>query len=311
MNPLLKGVFSVLPTPFIPLLRDGEIDIPSLKRVIDLYIRAGVDGLTASGVTSETARLSDAERMLVLETVMAHVHNRVPVVIGASTEGVQTCVELSKKAKALGASAIMVSPPRMPKLNSDAVVRHFRAIAEAVDILIIVQDYPPISGFTMEASLLVRIAQEVPSARMIKLEDPPTPFKIARVLERAEGLPLGIFGGLGGTYFLEELMGGATGAMTGFAVPEILVNVVRYFQAGEHQQAAELFYRSVALMRFEFQEGIGMAIRKEILRRRGAIASSYVRPPGTQLDAFTQRALDSLLQFRLRNQFKEISWTLD
>jgi len=303
---MLKGVYSVLPTPFAP---NGEIDVASLKRVIDLYIRAGVDGLTASGVTSETARLSDAERLFMLETVMAHVNKRVPVVIGASTEGLHTCIALSKKAKTLGAAAVMISPPRLPKLNSEAVVRHFRAVAEAVDISIIVQDYPPVSGFTMEASLLTRIAREVPAARTIKLEDAPTPFKTAAVIKQAGDLKLAIFGGLGGTYLFEELLAGATGAMTGFAVPEILVQVVRLFHAGELQKAAEIFYRNVALMRFEFQEGIGMAIRKEMLRRRGAILHSGIRPPGAQLDASTQQALDSLLNWFLQNN-KEMKWTL-
>ena len=304
---MLKGVYSVLPTPFG---LSGEIDVASLKRVIDLYIRAGVDGLTASGVTSETARLSDSERLFMLETVMAHVNHRVPVVIGATTEGLHTCIELSKKAKTLGAAAVMISPPRLPKLNSEAVVKHFRAVAEAVDIPIIVQDYPPVSGFTMEASLLARIAREVPAARTIKLEDAPTPFKTARVIEQAGDLKLAIFGGLGGTYLLEELMAGATGAMTGFAVPEILVQVVRLFHAGELPKAAEIFYRNVALMRFEFQEGIGMAIRKEMLRRRGAITHPGIRPPGTQLDTSTQQALDSLLNWFLQNN-KDLKWLLN
>jgi 4-hydroxy-tetrahydrodipicolinate synthase len=162
----------------------------------------------------------------------------------------------------------------------------------------------------MEASLLVRIARELPSARTIKLEDAPTPYKTARVLEHADGLAIGIFGGLGGTYLLEELMAGATGAMTGFAVPEILVNVVRLFHAGEREKAADAFYRNVALMRFEFQEGIGMAIRKEMLRRRGAIAHAGIRPPGTPLEASTQKALDALLNWFLQ-QNTEIKWTLD
>ena len=304
---MLSGVYSVIPTPFTA---GGEVDTASLRRIVDLYIRAGVDGLTASGVTSETARLSDAERLLILETIMEHVNRRVPVAIGTSTEGVNTCVELTRKAKALGAAAVMISPPRLPKLNSEAVVRHFRAVAEAVDIPIIIQDYPPSSGFTMEAALLVRIAREVTAARTIKLEDPPTPFKTARVLEQAGDLRIGIFGGLGGTYLLEELMAGATGAMTGFAVPEILVKVVRLFHSGEQPKAAELFYRNVALMRFEFQEGVGMAIRKEMLRRRGAIAHPAIRPPGAALDASTQKALDSLLNWFLANN-ADLKWTLD
>jgi len=307
MSQTLKGVYSVLPTPFtVP----GEIDFLSLRRVIDLYLRAGVDGVTVLGVTSETARLNEAERLQVLEVAVQHVANRVPVIVGASTEGLKTCIEVSKRAKTAGAAAVMISPPRMQKLNSDAVVKHFATVAEAVDLPIVIQDYPPASGFTMEASLLVRIAREVPSARTIKLEDPPTPLKVARILETAEGIPVSILGGLGGMYLLEELIAGASGVMTGFAIPEILVQIVRSFQSGDAKKAAETFYRYVALMRFEFQEGVGMSIRKEILRRRGVISHAGVRPPSTPLDSTTEQSLEIILRWFLKEN-KEIQWTLD
>src|SRR5207237_6795694 len=100
-----------------------------------------------------------------------------------------------------------------------AVVRHFAAVAAAVDIPIVVQDYPPISGFAMEPWLLVRIAKEVPAANTIKLEDPPTPFKTSRIRVAAQGMDIVIFGGVGGVFLLEELMAGAAGALPGFAFP--------------------------------------------------------------------------------------------
>ncbi|HEV8539280.1 MAG TPA: dihydrodipicolinate synthase family protein [Bacteroidota bacterium] len=302
-----SGVFSVLPTPFTS---GGELDLQSLGRVIELYIRSGVNGLTALGVTSETARLSDAEKSTVLETVTRQVNKRVPVIVGTSTDGLHTSIELSLKAKDLGASAVMVSPPRMPKLNSEAIVNHYRRLSAAIDLPIVIQDYPPVSGFTMEPALLATIASEVPAARTIKLEDPPTPLKIARVLELSDGVPLSVLGGLGGTYLLEELLSGASGSMTGFAVPELLVKVVRLFGSGDRDQAADLFYRTVALMRFEFQESVGLAIRKEILRHRGAMTSSFVRSPGVQMDVLTRSALDSLLKWFL-DQNSEIGWILD
>src|SRR5690348_15640930 len=165
------GVFSVVPTPFAP---SGDVDHASLARVIDLFIAGGVDGFTALGVTSEVARLSDRERDAVLETIVARVGRRVPVVAGTTADGLRNCVEYSRRARDAGAAALMISPPRMAKINSDAVVRHYAEVASAVDLPIIVQDYPPISGYAMEPSLLVRIAREVPAARTIKLEDPPT-----------------------------------------------------------------------------------------------------------------------------------------
>ncbi len=290
----LEGVYSVLPTPFTA---SGDLDEDSLRRVVDLFIAAGVNGVTALGVTGEVARLDDWERRRVLEVVTTHVNRRIGVVAGTTAEGTRTCIGYSRYAREAGATAVMVSPPRMPKLNSDAVVRHYQALAEAVDIDIVVQDYPPISGYAMEPWLLARIAKEIPRARTIKLEDPPTPFKTSRILEHTRGIEVLIFGGLGGVFLLEELLAGATGAMTGFAFPELLVQIVKLFRAGRVDEAAEVFYRAVPLMRFEFQEGIGMAIRKEVLHRRGALASPATRAPAAQLDQTTREALDRVMKW--------------
>jgi len=290
----LEGVYSVLPTPFTG---SGDVDENSLRKVIDLFIDAGVNGVTALGVTGEVARLEDAERRRVLEVVVEHVNGRIGVVAGTTAEGTRSCITYSRHARETGATAVMVSPPRMPKLNSEAVARHYNALAEAVDIEIVVQDYPPISGFAMEPPLLARIAREIPRARTIKLEDPPTPFKTSRILDACGDMKVRIFGGLGGVFLLEELLAGATGAMTGFAFPEILVKVVALFRAGNVDEAADLFYRAVPLMRFEFQEGIGMAIRKEVLHRRGVLARPATRAPAASLDKTTREALDRVMKW--------------
>lgn len=293
-----RGVFAVLPTPF---KEDGSIDLAGLGRVVDLYIGAGVRGLTALGVTGEVARLTESERRQVLDAVLERVNGRVPVVAGATAEGTFTAIEFARAAQAAGASAVMAGPPRMPKLNSEAVVAHYRALAEALDIEIVVQDYPPATGYTMEAALLARIAREVPKAGTIKLEDPPTPLKTAQIRREAAGAPLGILGGLGGVYAFEELLAGADGVMTGFAYPEMLVEVVRLFHEGRIDEAADAFYRFVPLMRFEFQQGIGVAIRKELLRRRGVLESAAIRAPGAKLDESTRLALDHLLKSHVVN----------
>jgi 4-hydroxy-tetrahydrodipicolinate synthase len=287
-----EGVYSIIPTAFTD---SGDLDEASQRRVVDLFIDKGASGLTALGVTGEVARLEEHERAKILEIVVKQAGGRVPIIAGTSAEGTRTCISYTRQAKALGASAVMVSPPRMPKLNSAAVVNHYKALADAVDLPIIVQDYPPITGFAMEPALLARIAKEIPSARTIKLEDPPTPFKTARILEAAGDTKVQIFGGLGGVFLLEELLSGATGAMTGFAFPEILARIMTHWQGGEVDRAADVFYRAVPLMRFEFQEGIGMAIRKTVLQRRGALASAATRAPAGALDAATQKALDRVL----------------
>jgi 4-hydroxy-tetrahydrodipicolinate synthase len=286
------GVYSIIPTAFTD---SGDLDPASQRKIVDLFIEKGANGLTALGVTGEVARLEEHERSTILETIVAQANGRVPIIAGTSAEGTRTCISYTRQAKSLGAAAVMVSPPRMPKLNSNAVVNHYKALADAVDLPIIVQDYPPITGFAMEPSLLARIAKEIPTARTIKLEDPPTPFKTARILEAAGDTKVQIFGGLGGVFLLEELISGATGAMTGFAFPEILARIMKHWNAGERDAAADVFYRAVPLMRFEFQEGIGMAIRKEVLRRRGALASAATRAPAGALDKATLASLDRVL----------------
>lgn len=300
-----EGVYSVLPTPF---KGGGEVDTDSLKKVVDLIAGAGVNGVTALGVTGEVSRLNERERHLVVDTVVQHLAGKAKVIVGASADGVRTCIEYSREAKKLGAAAVMVSPPRALKLNSESVVNHYKALADAVDLPIVVQDYPPISGFAMEAGLLARICKEVPAARTIKLEEPPTPFKTSRILAAAGDTKVAILGGLGGVFLMEELMAGAAGVMTGFAYPEVLVKVVTLYRAGKLDEAADVFYRFVPLMRFEFQEGIGMAIRKEVFRRRGVLADGSTRAPGAVLDEHTRAALDRVLHWTARQQGAE--WIL-
>ena len=290
----LEGVYSVLPTPFTAA---GDLDRESLKRVVDLFIGAGVNGLTALGVTSEVARMNDTERVRVLETVVRHVDGRVRVVAGATADGVRTCIDYTRFARETGADAVMISPPRSPKLNSDAVVRHFAAVADAVEIPIVIRTIRRFR-FAMGRGFWCASPAKSPPPTQSSWKIRP-PFKTSRIREAARHGHR-IFGGLGGVFLLEELIAGATGAMTGVAYPEILVKIVKLFHTGDLDAAADAFYPYVPLMRFEFQEGLGMAIRKEVLRRRGVMECADIRPPGAKLDAATIAALDRVLAWTLK-----------
>ncbi|MEO8070425.1 MAG: dihydrodipicolinate synthase family protein [Acidobacteriota bacterium] len=290
----IEGICAVVPTPF---KAGGEIDHDSLGRVVDLLVASGAHALTALGAAVEVARLGERERLDVVETIVGRVAGRRPVIVGASYDGLRLCVEFSRAVKGMGAAAVMVAPPRLPRFQSEAVVNYYKSLAEAVDLPIVVHDYPLLCGFSMEAALLARIARAVPAARSIKLEDPPTPFKTARILAAAGTTRVSVLGGLGALFFLEELMAGACGVMTGFAFPEVLVNVLALYRAERIEEAADLFYRFVPLMRFEFQEGIGMAIRKELFRRRGALTDASTRAPSAMLDEGTRAALDRVLNW--------------
>jgi len=284
----LHGVNPILPTPFSD---DGGLDGASLERLIDFQVAVGVDGVAILGFLGEAHKLSEAERGEVIRTVVGRVAGRFPVWVGVRALGTAGAVEQARAAQALGAGAVFVAP--IAPQSDAALYEHFRAVAEAVEVPVIVHDYPASFGITVSAELVARLANEG-VARYIKLEDPPVLPKLSRILELTHG-GIGVFGGLGGEYFLEELQRGAHGIMTGFAFPEVLVRIYRQFVGGDVAGAARTFDRFLPLIRYEFQPKIGLAMRKHVYHRRGVFTSTFIRPPGMALDEVSREELEGLI----------------
>lgn len=287
----LEGIQFMMPTPFD---ERGGVDEESIPALVDLAVKAGCRGVVCLGVTGEASRLTDTERRLVSERVIREVRRRLTVTIGTSATGTEMAVQRSLQAADLGATAVMVAPAPVAKQNLEAVFGYYKAVASAVNIPIVVQDYPKESNVFMPANFIARLCQELEEVKYLKLEDPPTPPKVTAI-KKLTGESLGIFGGLGGTFLYEELIRGACGTMTGFAYPEILVRIYNHVSQGEPGKAAELFYRYLPLIRYEFQEGIGLSLRKEVLKRRGLLGCARVRHPGTEIDEVTRQELFQLL----------------
>jgi 4-hydroxy-tetrahydrodipicolinate synthase len=299
---LPDGVFTVAPTPFGP---DGELDLASLERLIGFLAERGVTGLLVLGVLGEAPKLLPDERRAVIETAVAAA-GAMPVVVGVTHPSTAGARALAAVAERAGAAAVLVAPPFLGRAAvDDVLVAHFRDIADSTSLEVVLQDHPASSGVTLPVELVARIAAEVPSVRSVKLEDPPTPPKVERLLRLA---PPGVkvYGGLGGVFLLEELGRGANGTMTGFAFPELLLEVYRAHTAGDRVAAEDAFARALPLARFEFQETIGLAIRKRIYRLRGAIAADRVRAPALDLDSGTASELDRLLR-RLDPELETVS----
>lgn len=291
MKDSFYGVHWMLATPF----DDSEdVDVASIPGLVEKAREVGCRGVVALGVTGEAARLTDAERRLVAETVVKSADG-MPVTLGTTAASTRVAIERCKEAQSIGAAAVMVAAPPMAKPNLDALFVYYQRIAEAVDLPIVVQDYPQTSGVYMPASFIARLAQELPTVRYLKLEDPPTPPKITAIRDLI-GDRLSIFGGLGGVFLLDELSRGSAGAMTGFAYPEVLVDICRAMAEGDRKRAQEVFYRHLPLILFEGQEGIGLSIRKEALFRRGLIRTPRVRHPGPQITEATSRELQHLVK---------------
>lgn len=287
----LRGIFNILATPFDS---DYAVDYASLRRLARFQLGLGAQGLTILGVMGEAAKLSVDERRAVMDCVIDTVAGAVPIVVGASHTELATCIALSQAAFAAGADGVMIAPPPLEDKSDPAILALYEQIAECVDGEIVVQDFPPVNDVIMSPSVLAKIAQRIPQARTLKLEDPPLMQKIAAIREQTE--LFAIFGGLGGMFLLEELDRGAAGTMTGFAFTEILVAVYEAFVAGEREKAEAFFDKYVPLIRYENQPGINLTIRKTFLQRRGAIANATPRPPFAAIDAGTQTEIDWLLR---------------
>jgi 4-hydroxy-tetrahydrodipicolinate synthase len=287
----LTGIYNITPTPFT---EDGALDEASLRKLTEFTRRTGVNGMTILGVLGEADKLTESERDRVTGIVLDVAGDDFPICVGTTHAGTDGCIAYSRRAQQLGARAVMVAPPKLARSNDAALERHYLAVADAVDIPVVVQDFPPaVGGITMSVELIAKLAAASPRLSFLKLEDEPAPTKITQILALSREVK--IFGGLGGMMFLEELRHGAIGTMTGFAFPEVLVEIYTKFTAGDRDGATNVFYKYLPIIRFENQPRINLALRKHIYQLRGVIATARVRSPFTPVDKDTLADLDDIL----------------
>ena len=284
-----EGVFPILATPF----DDNEsLDLESFERLVRFTARLGVEGITILGVLGEANRLLDGEREILIRTAVAAAAS-VPVIVGASHSGTRAARELSQMAEQLGAKAVMVTPHAEAVPNDDRIVEYYKTIADGVKIPIVAQDHPASTQVHMTAALLLRIIREVPQVASIKEEAVPTAPKIRALAAGMKERKVPVLTGLGALYGLFDLEAGSSGFNTGFAFPEALTAMLRAARGGDWTRVREIYTRFLPLIVFEQQPGV--AVRKEILKLRGAIGSGKVRHPGSALQAATGDQLRKLL----------------
>ena len=282
------GVYVICPTPF---REDFGLDLDSIATLVDFQVRAGVAGLAVLGFLGEAHKLSNDERRAVVDTFVRCAEGRLPVWVGVRALGLAGAIEQAREAQSLGATAVFAAP--LDGASDAMQFEYYRSLAKAVGIPVIIHDFPDSFGTEIKAEVVARLGREG-GVGMIKMEEPPVGQKITRIRELA-GDTMRIFGGLGGVYLLEELQRGAVGTMTGFAYPEILARIHALFAAGDVEGAARVFDTYCPLIRYEFQPKIGLALRKYIYMRRGAIACDAIRSPGLRIDAVTARELEAVV----------------
>ena len=287
-----SGVFTIAVTPFRP---DGTLDEASLDRMTDVYLERGATGLTILGIMGEAGKLTAEESLTVVRRVTARAG--VPVIVGVSAPGFAAMSALAQDSMAAGAAGVMVAPPATLRTD-DQIAGYFRTAAEMLGpIPFVLQDFPLVTGVQIPPKVILKIAEDCPTMVMLKHEDWPGLDKISalRAASDAGARRISILTGNGGQFLVEEMLRGADGAMTGFAFPEMMAQVVAAIRAGDEPRARDLFDAYLPLVRFEAQPGLGLAIRKYVLAKRGAIAHDTVRKPGQPLSAATIAEIETLI----------------
>ena len=282
-----KGVYLIAVTPFSD---SGALDLASTDRMVDFCLEKGVTGLTVLGIMGEATKLTMEESRTFVQQVLKRVAGRVPVVVGASAPGFAPMRELTQSVMDLGAAGVMVAPPSTLRTD-DQIVAYFDMVNETLGPQVpwVLQDHPVSTGVQMSTGVILKILKNSPTCVMLKHEDCPGLAKLSAIRaasDKGELRRISILTGNGGGLFLpEELTRGADGAMTGFAYPEMMVDVCAAHAAGNIERAHDLFDAYLPLARYEQQANIGLAVRKHILAERGVIASAAVRKPGPKLSA--------------------------
>jgi dihydrodipicolinate synthase/N-acetylneuraminate lyase len=285
----IHGVVPILVTPFDD---DGHIDETSLKSLINFNIAAGVHGLGVA-LGSEVFKFTEAERDTVIRCVVETVAGRVPVVINSGAAGTDLAIAYSRRAEALGADALMVIPPNFMPTGPEEIADYYRQISKSVGIPVFLQD---VVQAPIPAGLALRIARECENVRYIKVESLPVVSKVADMV-RAAGEALTVFGGAGGSYFIEEMRRGSVGTMPFCSQPSAFVEVWNLFQNGDEAGARNAFDSTIMAVNRLGQQGgdLFYHLHKQLLVRQGVIRSAFVRSPTIRVDAVTQGEIDNLI----------------
>jgi 4-hydroxy-tetrahydrodipicolinate synthase len=291
-----SGVYTIAVTPFHD---DGRLDDHSAVGMVDFYRACGVTGLTILGVMGEATKLDTGEAIGFSRRVIGSAGS-LPVIVGVSSPGFAAMRALARSVMEAGAAGVMIAPAGNVRTD-DQVVTYFAQAVEAIgaDVPFVIQDYPQGSGVVMAVPAIRRIVEAHPSCMMLKHEEWPGLEKLTAVRQlMREGAmrPVPILTGNGGIFLDLEMERGADGAMTGYAFPDMLADVVRLQKAGRRDAAHDLFDAHLPLMRYEQQPGPGLAVRKHILRLRGAIRCDAQRKPATLLSPIAREEVGCLLR---------------
>jgi 4-hydroxy-tetrahydrodipicolinate synthase len=305
LNEQARGVYVIALTPFT---ETGDLDLGSTDRMVDFYLERGATGLTVLGMMGEAQKLTIEESQTYVRRILRRVDGRVPVVAGVSAAGFAQMQALTSMVMDDGAAGVMIAPPSSLR-NDQQIVTYYKQAAEFIgDTPFVLQDFPLVTSVTIPVSVIQTIIDQIPTCVCLKHEDWPGLSKITALRTASETSGkrrISILCGNGGVFLPEEMARGADGAMTGFAYPEMMRDVVHYSEQGNPVRAQDIFDAYLPLARYEQQPGLGLSIRKYIMAKRGAIATPTLRKPGGSLSPADISEIERLIA-RQDRRLKEL-----
>ena len=288
-----KGIWPVAPTPFHP---DGTVDYEGMKRVLDLMVDQGVDGICILANFSEQFLISDDEREKLTRLCLEHIAGRVPVIVTISHFATQIAVERAQLSKDLGADMVMMMPPyhgALMKGSAEQTFEQFAAVG-AVGIPIMVQD-APLSGVDLPVPLLVKMAQEIEMVKLFKIECARAANKLRALIAAGGDAIEGPFDGEEAITLLADLDAGATGAMTSAMIPDQIKPVLTHHAAGERAAAVAAYARVLPAVNHENRQ-CGFISAKAAMVEGGVLKSDFCRHPIAPLHPDTRAGLLELIR---------------
>lgn len=290
MSKKFSGAITALVTPF---QEDGKVDIESLKDLVRFQIKSHINGIVPCGTTGEAVTLDQDEYRLVVETVVKETKGRVPIIAGAGSNDTYKAVKLSQIAKEAGADALLHVTPYYNKPTPKGLVAHFKAVAEAVDLPIILYNVPGRTGSNVSAETTLRVAKEVPQVVGVKEAS----GNIPQMMDIIKGAPKD-FSVLSGddSLTLPLMAVGGVGiiSVASNEIPREMTDLVQAALEGNFEKAKRLHYEWLDLMNINFIESNPIPV-KTALSLMGKIKEIF-RLPLVSMEEKNEEKLKEVLK---------------
>ena len=287
----LGGVVPIIPTPFD---KSENIDVSGLNRLIDFAAASGVQAACLPAYASEFYKLSDSERLQIVEMAVAHSAGRIKIMAQSNHPSLKIAISMAQANVKVGADIISLAVPRIFNLPESSLMEYLSEFLQAIpDTPVLIQDFNP-GGTSMDALFIKRLVDHCPNFRYLKLEEPLGATKFSDIIDITEGR-VGLFEGWGGLYMLELIPVGIIGVMPGLAVADILQKVFLLRKHGNNHEAFDLFEKVMPQIFFSLQNmELFHYAEKELLMARGVLTSSVNRKARYHPDHFTKSYIKEL-----------------